>query len=251
MGEPASPVLIIRAGEAPIPLRFYSFYAIIILMTSSPDISPNFSALPVVTVESLDHFVAGKEDYKHTEKPIDTLRYAFMDEALELMSALPKSEGADYNHDNLVEEIGDATIMGVLIARNQQIPLTDLLGQTDLNDFQQNLDPQIPYDWQRYGVAVMGVYNTIDPTWYRSPDQPDTAAALSDYFAQLAGVAAGHSIDFATSVSQTMAKLETRTRKNHSVESAEKPDMPVTHVGRLLHKLGAASVDEILAAERQ
>ncbi len=196
--------------------------------------------------------MAGREKYKETSNPIRTLQFAFMDEAGEVMVALPKEEGAPYDHENLSEEIGDMVIMSVLIARNQLIPISEIVPTATITTFQSTI-PQTdaPYDWRQFGTSVIDVYATIDQRNKIHPDIPNTAQALQKLMNELAIIANTHKIDLDHALQQTIDKLSNRTRENHAVRDDKKLDTPKTHAGKYLLKTGALALADILAAEQE
>lgn len=204
-----------------------------------------------LTVDELDTFVAGREKYRETSDPIRTLQVAFMDEAGEVMVALPKKEGATYDHENLSEEIGDMVIMSVLIARNQHVPLSEILPSRTITEFQ-STNPQTPtpYNWMQFGTSVIDVYATIDQREI-NPNTPDTTQALQKLMNELATIATAHDIDLNLALHQTIDKLSNRTRENHAVRDDKKLDAPKTHAGKYLLKTGAIALKDILAAEQE
>lgn len=219
-------------------------------MSNFPGTQPNFHNPSPLSLEELGQFVSTRETYLETNDPIRTLQYAFMDEATELMQAIPKNPDDPYDHENLKEELGDNVIMSVLVARNQSIELSDIVPFSTIEQFQASLSPAETYGWQGFGVAFMNVYVNIDQNYHRNEDAPNTATALRTFLEQVAGIATAHDIQLADALHHTMAKLEKRTRPNHSVDAADKPERPQTHTGRYLHKVGALGLHDIVASEQ-
>ena len=194
--------------------------------------------------------MAGREKYKETSDPIRTLQFAFIDEGAELLNAIPHNEGDPYDHENLSEEIGDIIIMSMLIARNQQIPIYDIVQSPTITEFQETYPKQaMPHEWIELGGAIMNVYRTIDQPNSNTKSHVDTVQSLRNLMQEVAAVATTYSIDLNHALTQTIDKLNSRTRENHAIRQDSQPDMPKTHAGRYLLKTGALALADILAAE--
>lgn len=181
------------------------------------------------TIEYIDNFVSAREKYRETKDPIRTLQYAFMDEVAEIVTELTKAESVQTKP--LTEELGDGVIMGVLLARHQDLKLSNIIEHSTLGEFQHHLDPSEKFNYKTFSVAAMNVLNIT----YSEAGDSDV---LYEYFRQLAGLASSHSIELDDCVREVVSKLTTRKRQNHSVKYAGDSIKPNTHTGRYLVKMG-------------